>query len=298
MSEKIVHTAVVDDCARIVQQDAAICPAFKTVLAEHLELARLGGATRLGDRHNPGLLTRYRELWPERGRHPALGAKLAFVLGWLSHRAADRNFKRVFRALDADCPHRPTDCSIYQDAEIMRQVYAGQFPFPSHAVEPGMASHPAAAAVSVDAVADLFEGMWQRFLIRIHTFIPDDTDPDAWLEQVVRLHQARTVDLRRYAEAYLAPDPDKVRRFIVDCNFYNPADPLLRQLAALRQGGQLAGLTPAVEEGPAASLYARAVSRAYRYARAASDYFGHCIGREDLLRRLEIGKPEVLGADE
>ena len=50
MSENITHTAVTDDCARLALDSPAICDAFKLCLREHLEIARLGGVTRSGDR--------------------------------------------------------------------------------------------------------------------------------------------------------------------------------------------------------------------------------------------------------
>lgn len=46
--------------------------------------------------------------------------KLAFVMGWLSHRACDRQFKRLFRQLDPECAATPRDCSIYHDVHLFR----------------------------------------------------------------------------------------------------------------------------------------------------------------------------------
>ena len=120
MSENITHTAVTDDCARLARHSSTICSPVKEVLGEHLEIARLGGVTRAGGRHVLSLLQRYREAWHGRQEGDLLAEKLAFVLGWLCHRAADLQMKPIFHAVDGDCPRDPTDCSVYHDVFLFR----------------------------------------------------------------------------------------------------------------------------------------------------------------------------------
>ncbi len=294
MSEGITHSAIVDDCARLARSESGICPAFRTVLGEHLEIARLGGVTRHGDRHNPDLLERYREQWPLADRPDAVPMKLAFVLGWLSHRAADRQMKRIFRSLDPDCPRRPpTDCSIYHDVAVLRHVYgAGETDLW------GMQSFAADGRERQEArlrAEALLASVWQRTLLRMHTFIPDDSEPDAWLDRVVEQHQRLYVDLRRYAAALTDPDPELVRRFLVEPNFYAPADPIIVLARSLQKGTPppAVSLAAALEQARDQSLYARMLRRAYLYTQAASEFFERRIDRDELARRLHIGVPEL-----
>ena len=305
MSEGVTHTAVVDDCARLVAVSRDVPDAFREALDGRIEIARLGGITRHGDLHNPGLLERIRDRWPG-GPGDGLHERLAFVIGWLSHRAADRQMKRVFREADLGLHAlSPTDCSVYHDAFVMREVYAGADPFPPRLVEPGTASNAAASAaakaIDVEEVEGLFRAMWQRMLLAMHTFIPDDEDAEGWLGRVLATVQRVRVDLRRYAEALARPDPDKVRRYVEEVRFYDREEPLLRLLASLRRDGGApdAGAGPtleaALEAARGGSLYARAVARAFGYVRAAGEFFERRIGREELARRLEIGRPELSG---
>lgn len=53
MSENITHTAVCDDCLRLLSQTPEICDAFKRAAANHLDIARLGAVTRSTDRFKP-----------------------------------------------------------------------------------------------------------------------------------------------------------------------------------------------------------------------------------------------------
>ena len=294
MSESITHTAVVDDTIRLVRMERApICAPFKTVLARHRDIARLGGITRHGDRHNPGLLEHYRSQWEAGAADKAVGAKLAFVLGWLSHRAADRTAKPVFRELDGSNPQSPTDCSIYHDVCVLQEVYAGADKpdaLGKHMLLDGTDANPGNSEA-------LFHAYWRRMLVRMHTFIPDDTDPDRWLEHVIKMQQRLYVDLRRYAEAWKHPDPEKVDRFLTKPNFYNRHEPLLRLVRGIQCGDNVddIDLADALATAANGSLYAYMLARAYRYCRAASDFFDRRIEMGELTSRLDIGRPELAG---
>ncbi len=284
MSENVTHTAVVDDCARLARRWPAVCPPFQRVLERHHEFARLGGLTRAGDNHTPRLLRDLREAWADGEPDETAQRKLAFTLGWLGHRAADRQFKPVFRAADPDCPRSPTDCSVYHDAFILRALYgAGEREPYRGAIE----------ARDVDALEDVLRALWQRALVAIHTFIPDEEDVHGWLERLFAARQRFRVDLRRYAEALADPDPQKVRRFIEEPGFYDAADLLIRLARSIEGGDPAEGIEveDAIEAAASGSQYAGALARGLSYLRAASDYFERRIGEDELADRLDIGRP-------
>lgn len=281
MSEHLVHTAIVDDCLVLIQRSTTLHPAFAAVVSEHAEVARLGGVTRYGDQYNPALLDQARIGYPWTDDTKA-APRLAFVLGWMSHRAADRNFKQVFRRLDANCANKPTDCSVYHDVEALKQVYASNsFPFDANLVDNKFHD------TSLDHAIRSYV---QRSLIALHTLTPDKADVGEWIDQLVHNRTRFTVDLTRYAAAYHNPDPDKVRRFLTEPNFYDAKDPILKMARA----GVVAGpCDPLTACGPGQSLYATALTRAYGYIDAASRYFSRTIGEPELNELLDIGKPEV-----
>ena len=297
MSENITHTAVTDDCARLALHSPEICEAFKIALGERLEIARLGGVTRSGAKFVVPLLERIRQEWPSRQDSNGLVDKLAFVLGWLCHRAADLQMKPVFREADAGCALSPTDCSVYHDVYLFREVYGSgqEAPYVPETLEAGMASSAAARAVRVDEIEGVLRALWQRALIALHTFIPDQEDIDGWLERLFKLRQRFYVDLHRYAEAFAVPDPDKVRRFIVDTHFYDLQDAVIR-LARSIQRGEPDGtidLDAAIRDAASQSQYAQALRRGPLYLQAASDFFEGRIDREALMDALERGKQGV-----
>jgi hypothetical protein len=293
MSEGITHTAIVDDCARLALHADTICPAFKEVLTDHLEVARLGGITRHGDRHNPGLLETYREQWDSPDRPENVPMKLAFVLGWLSHRAADRKVKRVFRILDPEDTSRPRTCSIYHDVVVLREVYGEgtRDPWGLNV----LAEDSEQSQADLLRAEVLLASVWQRTLLRMHTFIPDDADVEPWLDRVIATRQKLYVDMQRYTDAMRSPNPDWMRRFIIEPNFYDRNDPLIRIARALQHDTELpdVSLVEALAADANQSQYARILRKAFSYSQAASEFFARRIGRDELEKRLDIGVPEL-----
>lgn len=280
MSEHIVHTAIVDDCLVLIRRSPTIHPAFVAVVSEHAEIARLGGITRSGDKHNPRLLSELRAGYPWAADDSQSATRLAFVIGWLSHRAADRNFKEVFRRLDPDSTLSPRDCSVYHDVWALREVYGlNAAPFDAELLREGRDG---------TGFERLSRTLVQRALIGVHTLTPE-AEPGAWIDRLVRTRSTYRVNLHRYADALHRPDPDKVRRFITEPVFYDSDDAIIQLARAGAEAGPVVVDTSVTPR----SLYGRALARAWRYVSAASAYFAGDLASADLTEQLDIGKPEV-----
>lgn len=300
MSEHITHTAVFDDCARLALHSGTICDGFKISLSEHREVGRFGSVSRHGDKFTSKLLSSYRDQWATRKPGDYVEEKLAFVLGWICHRAADRQFKPIYRIVNPEHyveeSSAPSDASVYHDVILFREVYDNgkKDPFIPSTLDFSLESHPAAKAVSVDEVQDLFGAMWQRSLLELQSFIPHDDDLDAWLELVFERLEPYTVDVKRYAEAYHRPDPDKLKRFITDNNFYSRTDPIVRLARSIHQDAidDTIDLAAAVKAAATQSQYAQALHKGYSYLQGASDFFEHAIDERELKVRFNIGIPD------
>jgi hypothetical protein len=194
--------------------------------------------------------------------------------------------KPIFRAVDGNSTQAPTDCSVYHDVFLFREVYGG-----------GQEEPYAPGILSLDGgdLEDVLRSLWQRALIGLHTFIPDQEDVEGWLERLFALRQRFYVDVRRYAEAFSDPDPDKVRRFIEEVNFYSGQDPLVRLARSLQAGVPDTSivLQDAVDEAETQSEYAQALRRGYLYLEAASGFFEGTIDEAAFRDALERGKQGV-----
>jgi hypothetical protein len=292
-----------DDCFRLGLASGELCAALAETIRSQWHFARLGSGTRAGDRHSVRLLASLRSRWPDRTPQDLLEPKLAFVLGWLCHRAADRQMKPLFRQAAPCSPLKPTECSVYHDAFLFRELYADdpERLYTTATFEVDLSSLPAARALDGSQVRELFHTLLQQALIELHTFDPDEAHIEAWLGGLYRLQQRFYVDVDRYAAAVARPDPEKVRRYIAETGFYDRKEPIIATARALQRQGEGTRDPAQVREALAAdacSHYAQALKKGCGYLLAANAFFAAApAGSADeadvqaLRKALDIGRP-------
>lgn len=306
MSEHITHTAVQDDCVRLARHSAAVCDAFKLCLTKHADIARMGAVTRSGDKFTVKLLREARERWAARKDGDLVEEKLAFVLGWRCHLAADRQFKPIYRQLD---PARyaggagggetdgPSDVSVLHDVIVFREIYGDgkEEPFSPASLDYQLESHPASRAVNVARTEDLLQAMWQRSLLGLQAFVERENNAEVWTKLFFARLEPFEVDVDRYAKAYHHTSPDQLRRFIADNNFYNASDPIIALARSIQRGriDRSINLDEAVTAAAKQSQYAQALRRGYLYLVAANEFFEGRIDEAELKSRSDLGKPHV-----
>lgn len=285
MSENITHIAVCDDCLRLMSQMPRICGAFKQAVTDYLDIAHLGAVTRSTDSFNPGLLKRLRDNWADRKPKDNFESKLAYSLGALCHRAADRTMKPVFKQAAPDDPQSPKDVSIYHDIFLFREVYKDGVEKPYSPEMFGMKT----------PFEEHFRVLLQRALLSIHTFIPDRANAEAWLDKLFSLRQSFYVEIARYTEAYYHPDPQKTQRYVIDVNFYDADDDLIRLARAIQTGDDVgkSAVDEAFGSGRNESKYAQALAHGLRYLIAANQFFNSDMPLDELKIAFDIGKPDA-----
>ena len=300
MSEHIAHLAVFDDCARLALHSPEICRAFKESLNKHWEVARLASIARGGDRNSVHFMKVCRDNWQTRKDGDFIEEKLAFLLGWRCHNAADRMFKPVYRLRNPEhyLEEREgvSDIRIYHDVIVFREVYGNgtKEPFLPSFLEFRMQSHPAAEYVNVERAEDLFGAMWQRTLLEQHSIVSEELDLDERLKLTFDRLQDLYVEVKSYAEAFYHPDPNKLRQFIFEPNFYDRTDPIIK-LARSYQDGQSnrIDLQSALKAAASQSQYAQALEWGYRYLKVGSDYFERKISEQQFRELSDLDKPHV-----
>jgi hypothetical protein len=279
MSEQITHLAVADDTRLVALASPRICEELKAALDRRQGAMRLGAVTRGGDRFAPPLIRTLRQRRQTPG--PRDEPKLAFCLGVMTHRAADRLAKPLFTAQTADGACERIDIRVYQDVFLFNRLYGRgrREPYRPDALDAAPAMPPAAEA-DAPAFESYYRVLFQRALLSAHTLKPGEPDADGWLDRLFDALQEFRIDLERYRKALVEPDERLARRAISDVNFYNDEDPILVLLDELR-----AGRTPEEDEvarrcyvGDRASVYARMVAQAMGYVEVVSAFW---TGRAD-----------------
>jgi hypothetical protein len=223
---------------------------------------------------------------------------MAYAIGWLTHRAADRRLKLVFAAAEDDPNPLYTNdnCRVYQDTFTFRKVYdGGKKPClsPKEIVSEAtfdynLQSHPAADTMDIPMGEPLLTRLWQADMIGKHVFLYKEKDFDKWVDTFVYRYQYMTEDFRRYEEAYHNPDPQLIKRFYDEDNFYNDADDLIVYVRQIQEGNKPdVDLQTAVDSAKEQSLYAQSLRQGCLYIRGASDYFTGKIDKNGLQQILD-----------
>ncbi|MFW6066236.1 MAG: hypothetical protein ACOC9S_05395, partial [Planctomycetota bacterium] len=274
MSEQITHIAVADDARLLALNSPRIEGGVRDALLKQQDKCRLGAVTRASEEFAGPVVEQLR------GRadspQPRDAEKLAFCLGTMAHRSADRIYKPIFRSQSADGGCERKDISIYHDVFLFRRIYADgeKEPYRPDALSPAV-ELPEGAPVDAAELESLFRVLFQRALLAAHTFKPDLSDPQGWLEKLFDQVQEFTIEVGRYHQALTEPDEDIYRRAIKDVNFFDGSDSILSLLDELREGGKVSGeeFLRRCRLGDKDSLYARAVSGAYGYFQVTSEFW-------------------------
>ncbi|HEV2123547.1 MAG TPA: hypothetical protein VGW38_12330, partial [Chloroflexota bacterium] len=229
MSENITHVAVCDDVIRLASIHPEVHPYFNQVLTQHLDVARFGAGTQSADKWTAELISWAREEYarPASERDPRLGEKLAFVLGALTHRAADRLMKPIIYYPEKTEGHEGfVEATTHCDIFVFNEVYGG-------GEGPNAEPYPRAILQGPTTEAqrqleEYFRVIWRRAIIAMHTFSPDRMDMHSWMDKLLTTLQQFPMSMERYARIAAEWDPEKVRRYLIETHFYDRDDALIR----------------------------------------------------------------------
>jgi hypothetical protein len=296
MSEHVVHTGILEDSVAIMPCLKEIPGDFVKATQKHIGFAKLGCITVAGDRYSFRLLEEYKPLWKK--RDDLLEAKLAFVLGWISHRACDRQMKPIWnvveisgRGSDANPAVSPTECSVYHEGTLYNLYYADDSVFRLAIFPEQLAAWTGAELFKLPQAAEFVESSYAMNMMDIQTIPPPPAD-QRFIEELCLRAQKFYVDVNRYTRAASRPDPELKRDYVTGINWYNEKDDIIALARLLRRGGTPE--TKMVDRAmatPAASHYGKALQLSLRYICSAAAYFSDDNMSIDTLKdRLDIGK--------
>ena len=300
MSEYIVHTALMQDCFNLLLKTSWLCPDFQYAIKKERAFGEAASTTKSGDVYTWRIMEDLRLRWTEQNACE-LASLLAFVLGWVSHRAADRQMKPVFRAaVDPETKKSVgNDCTLYNEAEILRTYYLDQSDNPYKDTFDLLNNTFSFSGVDLISMQKLFHGMLQMAFMRMHTIKPaldyDIAGIKKWIGKIYDLLQEFKINLELEATILVNPDPEKYKKYILDTNFFNHNDPLIHAAKAIRKKENISEKeVECAIDAPQTSDYAIALQTALRYVRACNDYFSYALTLDELKKQLNIGE---LGSD-
>lgn len=303
MSDHIAHIAICDDAFALAQAHDQIHPYFKAVMKSHREDAHMGCVTRYADKWSAMIIHQSREEMdkPQPQRDPLAARKLTFVLGSLTHRAADRLTKPITNCWQGhpDNAHHDgggmaNESKIMQDIFVFKEVYASGQGQGQTLFTPGV------IGAWDDAAQTQFEAMYRlmlrRALIAMHTINPDADHIDDWFKSFFKGLQTYPKSLEMYARLAKEWPADKVRMYLTEKRFYQRDDALIVLARRIQQGGSanhqevVTGLSATDKTH---SRYARALAKALDYLLAAGDLYDRKLTVEEAKIKFDVGVPEL-----
>jgi hypothetical protein len=296
MSEHVVHTGILEDSVAIMPYLKEIPGDFVKAVQDHIGFAKLGCITVSGDTYSFRLLEEYKPLW--KNRDDLLEAKLAFVLGWVSHRACDRQMKPIWhvveisgRGSDANPAVSPTECSVYHEGTLYNLYYADDSVFRLAIFPEQLSAWTGAELFNLPLAAEFVESSYAMNMMDIQTILPPPED-QRFIEELCLRAQKFYVDISRYARAAGRPDPGLKRDYVAGINWYDEKDGIIALVRLLRRGGiPEKTMVDQAMRTPAASHYGKALQLSLSYICSAAAYFADDTMSMDTLKdRLDIGK--------
>jgi hypothetical protein len=177
---------------------------------------------------------------------------------WNAERGQDRGYTqfalaaghRVAAVMADHLKAENTESGHYRDTYLMKQLQNAA---------PGGQQVPLEGQVdgiAPEQVAELFHLMQQRNLIRTHTLRPEFSDVKSWLNDLLTYYAAMKEENTVLAEVFCDPVPDKLERYVLAPNFYDPEDASIAAVRSLANGRVTGPVTLKLR---ASSAYGRAL---------------------------------------
>ena len=245
--ERFFPIAAINDTIHLLQLEGELSDTLKQALTARPDLARMGSLTARRSGSLSGFLTKLKTAGSQ--ENDSL-AHLAMIAG----AAMFSGVEQVLGKLHTNKANESTEKAIYHDVAVLQGISEGS-----------------KGALNLDGVSEqevisIFEMMWHRSLIKLHTTKPDLTDTQAWILRFSDFVENQKEVYKAYAAAYLKKKPDQYEKYVVRPNIYNVNDDLLTILRSPEKklfGSNNAHLKQALNQKNDVSVYTQSILQAY-----------------------------------
>lgn len=293
MSEHYSHIAVYEDTVTLIKNSNEFPPLFQEAFNKAYDSGLNCSSSRGNHLWAVPILEKYKAGFPANEPEEEILMKIAGALGWLTHRGADLVVKPVLRKIKAaQLPgFDEQECSVYFDAEVFRQVYDSgrrSTRSPYHLISPfTFAKNFNLPHIKTSqSLEEVFTYYWLTELAGLNDFVNNEKNGTEWGKKMKLSFQEFSEDYRSYIQAFTAPSDEKTQKYLIETNYYNPEDILLKRLR--NSSETVVFEADLIESGKNGSLYAQCVQRSYSFVSEAARYFTNQISKKELYERIEI----------
>lgn len=210
---------IVEDALRLIQYSD-----FDQKLIDALEVNRsfvhLGAANNLPADDRRKMIQDSLNKWSEDDTLDEGQTQTSYLIGSILYPIIDNHLPYELPSHQVGQPILPlSDEAICFDVHLIQALFNAE---PSNT---NSDLKNALASVEKAELSELFHLIRQRNLIRTHTFRPEFSDVESWLENFLQYHHIIEDENQRYADLYLDPGKSNIRTSWQ--KFYNASDDLI-----------------------------------------------------------------------
>lgn len=261
LHERFFPIAAINDTINLLQLEGQLSGVLKNAMDGWQNVARMGG---LGARR-AGSLSAFATRLKSNGSGEKNARQAALILGAAMFTGIEETLtslypgvKQTNKAEDAGLK------AIYHDVAVLKGISEGsKGPIKLN-------------SVSEEEMISLFEIMWHRSLIKLHTIKPDLEDTRAWILRFTDFGNNQKEVYKAYAQAYLKKNPDLYDKYITRPNVYNTNDELLTILRSPEKKlfrSTAGNLKKILAQKEGVSVYTKAILKAYSHAHRLNDFW-------------------------
>ena len=262
LQERFFPISAINDTINLLQLEGRLSDVLKNALNARPDLVRMGGLVSRRSGNLSGFTAELRSAGTAESKSTA---HLAMILGAAM-------FSGVKTTLGTLYPNHKTDNkgdevavkAIYHDVAVLQGISEGSI------------GPLDLTSVTEKEMISLFEMMWHRSLIKLHTTKPDLSDTQAWILRFTDFVKNQDKVYKEYATAYLKKKPDQYEKYVVKPNIYNANDALITALRSPGKklfGNTSENLKQALDQREGVSVYTKAILQAYRHAHQLNGFW-------------------------
>lgn len=273
----LTPTFILEDVLRLLHL-SEFSDDFVEALQINRQLFHRGAAFRLPQDEWSKLIDQVGETWGGKDTRDEGQTLLALLAGASMYSTIDRHLPMASSDLTCVVPAL-SDEQIYHDVWVMKEMQNA---------DPASGAIPMSESLEIESgdVAELFQLIRQRNLIRMHTIRPEFADVEKWLEQVLSLQHILEEENVRYAQVYSNPISVGVDKEMI--TFYDRDDPIIR----LARGLQMSvteipyKLMDSIDQAGSQSMYAQVLSQCMQKLAHWYTYVQGTLPRNSLIQKL------------
>ena len=266
-----------EDLLRLVQL-SAVDKAARQAVTVNFQYFQLGNAWELSAEELFKVFADSKNLWKGEAEADRAQTQFALACGQVAHQAISKALESAERTGNTGISEQ----EMYRDAHILKMLQNADPHKKNVPIDKNI------EGVEVEEVRELFALIHQRNLIRLHTLRCEWSGVEPWLDNILTYKGQLKNDHQKYAEIYCRPNAAKVNEYVLQNNFYDENEDLIKTARDFQMVniGALHISNEKIKLASPKSKYGMALKSAWEKTNACGEYVLGEMGEREFMKTL------------